>query len=113
MRYVLLCLMALLLISGTVIAAPPEKELQGKWETTDSDSQIKLILDFGEKNTVKVTAGSSSIEAKYRFIDDENLEMTMTFNDMTATEKMKVKINGNELLLTGKESNPTKFVRVK
>jgi uncharacterized protein (TIGR03066 family) len=102
-----------LLIIGTAMAAPPEKELLGKWETKDPDSQQTITLDFADKGTFKVGVGPVMLEGKYKFADDETLEMTMTIMDTMQTEKVKVKVGNGELVITGKDNKPMKFTKAK
>ncbi len=103
-----------LFVVGSVGAAPPEKQLLGKWETTDPDSKQKITLEFADKNVLKIIVGQITLDARYKFVDDENLEMTMTFGETTQTEKVKIKVDDKELVMTGsKDAKPTKFTRLK
>ena len=82
MRFTRCCLATLVvLVLGTAVAAPPEKELMGKWSTVDPDSQSTITLDFAANNALKISVGGVTLDAKYKFIDDDNLELSMTFGD--------------------------------
>jgi uncharacterized protein (TIGR03066 family) len=114
MRVTRCCLVVLaLVLVGSVVAAPPEKQILGKWETTEPDSKQKITLEFADKNVLKIVVGQITVEARYKFVDDENMELTMTFPDSTMTEKVKIKVEEKELVLTGKDGKPTKFTRAK
>jgi hypothetical protein len=105
----------LLFVVAGVVAAPPEKQLLGKWETTDPDNKQKITLDFMDKNILKIGIGAITIEARYKFLDDDNIELTMAFPDMTDSVKVKIKVDDKELVFSGasKDVKPTKFTRPK
>src|SRR5262245_63214587 len=106
-------------------ASKPKDLIIGKWEPTDSAE--KGTLEFAKDGTMKMGTGPISIQAKYKFIDDQTMEVEME-NPLgglgagaggvqvqipkTITSRVKVSVTKDELTTTDDKGKTTKFKRV-
>jgi uncharacterized protein (TIGR03066 family) len=114
---------AVLLVSNQAFAdakSDAEKALVGKWEAKQKvgDKELKATVDFQKdgKLVMSVTntpMGDLKFEGKYKVIDANNLEVTITFMGKTMTEKSKFKVTGDKLEMTDKNDKKETFTRVK
>jgi hypothetical protein len=109
--------LCLLLASVASFAQTEPKDLLiGKWETREKmgDQELKITVEF-TKDTVKASWDMKSIEGKYKWLDKENIEVTMVGQDgKDVTDKSKISVTKDELILTGRMDNKTtKFTRAK
>jgi len=120
-----------LVLSG---CSGPKDKIIGKWERKDTQEimgtkiDIKMVLDFQKDGKLKWTASSKagekteekSGEGTYKWVDNENIEVTMKDPESgkEKTEKNKVKVTDTELTITGKneltgKEEDMKFTKVK
>ena len=97
-----------------------EKALMGKWEAKQKlgDKEIKATVDFQKDGKLAMSVtntpmGDLKFEGKYKVLDANQLEVTITFMNKTMTEKSKFKVTGNTLEMTDKNGKTEKFTRVK
>jgi uncharacterized protein (TIGR03066 family) len=122
MRVARLAVMASLVVILAASLSPlraadkPKDLIVGKWKPTkekDKDS----VLDFQKDGKLKITLNAElSIDGSYKFLDDDTMEVELTFKGKTDTIKMKVKVTKDELITTqdknGKKKED-KFKRIK
>jgi uncharacterized protein (TIGR03066 family) len=98
-----------------VRAADKNKDLiVGKWRA-EKDGAV-MTVEFTKDGAMKLNAekGGQKInfDGKYKFVDDDNIEVEMTFMGQTKKEKNKVAINKDELTLTDPEGKVETFKKV-
>jgi len=110
---------AVLVLAGQAYGdakADAEKLIVGKWETKQKlgDKEATATLDFSKdgKLGMKLT-GPAEFELKgsYKVIDENTIEVTITFMDKTMTEKSKFKVSKDTLELSDKSGKTQKFTR--
>jgi uncharacterized protein (TIGR03066 family) len=119
MRSTLLSCAALFLLTGfaPLLAADKPKDLiMGKWEK-EQDKQ-KVTLEFAKDGILKVhLAGNDGtnidVNGKYTFVDDDNMEVEVTYMGETKKEKVKVAVTKEELTTTDGSGKKETFKRVK
>jgi hypothetical protein len=69
--------------------------LVGKWECKDEGKDKGLVVEFTKDGTSNMTIGPITLKAKYKFIDDNTVEMEMEnpFKDMQM-EGVKIETKG-------------------
>jgi len=92
--------------------------LVGKWEMKqkvgEKEFTAQLTFDKDGKLNMKVSGGMDlSFPAKYKVIDENNLEVTATFNQETKSKTYQFKVTSDVLELTDNNGKPQKFTRVK
>jgi uncharacterized protein (TIGR03066 family) len=102
-------LVVLLGLAAAVSAAPKNQELiVGKW-----DPGMSTIFDYKKDGTFTMTIGTVVINGKYKFLSDDVMEVAITFNEKTKTNKLKVAIKDDEMTTTDPEGKSTTLKRVK
>ncbi len=119
----LLVVGAVLLLAARVPADPredAEKALLGKWQTKKKigDKEVVHDLDFaaGGKLKAKVhLAGADpfNFEGTYKVLDDKTIEVSVTIDGTTKTEKAKFKVDRDALEISFVEGKPEKYTRLK
>jgi hypothetical protein len=92
----------------------PKDLLIGTWEAKEKvgDMEQKITVEF-TKDTIKVAFDVNKFDVKYKWVDKDNIEVTVTGADgKEMTEKTKIAITMDELTVSGKDK-PMKFTRVK
>lgn len=100
-------------------AADTAKELiVGKWQPTDKAGE-KATVEFTKDGKVKVVADLYTLDGTYKFLKDDQIEVTMPIAGKEESVKLTVKVTKDELTTTdetkdakGKEKIET-FKRVK
>jgi hypothetical protein len=104
---------ALLVLSGC--GSSPKDLIIGKWESKEKigDKEITITMEF-TKDKIKTSMGSFSSEGSYKWVDNDNIEVTAKgLDDKEVTEKTKVKVTDKELELTDKDGKTKKFTKAK
>lgn len=98
----------LLFLTGAMFMAKPSELIVGKWQSTDAK---KGTIEFFQDG--KVLLGGT-LSAKYRFIDDDNIEVELKVpgTDQTGTKRVRVKITANDMTATDRDGT-TKYQRVR
>jgi uncharacterized protein (TIGR03066 family) len=125
-RALVIACLTLILAAAQAFAdakADAQKALRGKWEATQKmgNVEVNLLLTFEKdgKLSMKMTGGGRTfnLDGKYKIIDENNMEVTITFMGQTKTEKSKFKVKGDRLELTSRDPNnkesTQKFTRAK
>ena len=114
---------AVLLVAGQAYGDAKDdaaKLLVGKWEIKEKivDKDATAVLDFTKdgKMSMKMSGfmpEDLNVKGKYKVVDKETIEVTITSGDKTRTEKSKFKVTKDTLELTGKDGKSQKFNRIK
>jgi uncharacterized protein (TIGR03066 family) len=109
---------ALLLLAGStpLFAADKPKDLiLGKWEM--SRDKQKISLEFAKDGILKVRLTNddknTDVEGKYKFVDDDNMEVELVYMGDTKKEKLKVVVTKEELTTTDGAGKKETFKRTK
>lgn len=101
----------------------PKNSIVGKWDSIDEaklaatyefskDGGCKMIMKIPGSGDAKAT--EATYEGKYKFVDDETMDLELNFAGRPFTkEQDKVKVSNDELTLTDKDGGVQKFKRVK
>jgi uncharacterized protein (TIGR03066 family) len=111
------CLLILAGLPGTFADDPkPKDAIVGKWICTEGETKDALV-EFTKDGVVKVSLklGDQDLkfEGKYKFLDDDNIEVEITAGGETHKEKNKVKISKDDMTLTDPKGKEEKFKRKK
>jgi uncharacterized protein (TIGR03066 family) len=105
-------------IASTFAADTAKELIVGKWQPNDKDGE-KATVEFTKDGKVKVVADPYSLDGTYKFVKDDQIEVTMPIAGKESTVKLIVKVTKDELTTTdetkddkGKEKIQT-FKRVK
>lgn len=119
MRFRLFAVLALVAIGGMVPtsawAADSAKDLiVGRWQPTDKDGE-RAVIEFAKDGKVKVIADKLTLEGTYKFVKDDQIEVTMLIKGKDSTVKLAVKVTKDQLTTTevGKDGMPETFRRAK
>lgn len=119
MRIRLLTMVALVavpaLIAAPASAAETAKDLIiGKWQPTEKGGE-KAIIEFTKDGKVKVVSDKLTLDGTYKFVKDDQIEVTMSVQGKDSTVKLTVKVTKDELTTTeeDKTKSPETFKRVK
>jgi uncharacterized protein (TIGR03066 family) len=112
MRYVLFgCLVAT--IAGC--SSKPKDLIIGKWkgpENKDAKS-VQGTIEFTSDGKVIMSAEGKSLEGKYKFLDDNNMELEASMLGKSMTKKVKIESITKEKLVTSDSEGRAEFSRVK
>jgi len=107
------CLILCVAMSAPLVAADKAKDLIiGKWEPAGNQGQVPTI-EFTKDGKLKITIQQMTIEGTYKFLDDNNVEVEISFMGQTQKEKMKVECTKDEMTTTDSKNKAEKFKRVK
>jgi uncharacterized protein (TIGR03066 family) len=144
-RLVSACVVALLVVAGLTPAGRGEEKKEekkkakdlilAKWEMSKSEGKgdlkvdVKVVMEFVKDGKVKASvtvkvgdnaANTVDAEGKYKWVDDDTLEVTFTDpqSKKEETKKLKAKVSEKELELTDptekdKDKATAKFTKVK
>lgn len=84
----------------------------GKWQPTSEEGK-EVTVEFVNDGILKVVARGMTIEGKYKFLDDDTVEVELTFMGETKKSKIRVKVTKDELITTDESKKEDKFTRVK
>jgi len=105
----LFALVLVLLLAGRAAAAPKNAELiVGKW-----DIGMNTVFEYKKDGTFVMTIGTVALNGKYKFIDDNTMEVEITVGDKTKKNRLKVAIQGDEMTTTDPEGKSNKLTRIK
>jgi uncharacterized protein (TIGR03066 family) len=96
-------------------AAETAKDLiVGKWQPTAAGGE-KAIIEFTKDGKLKIVADKVSFDGTYKFLKDDQLEITTSIKGQESTVKLTVKVTKDELTTKeeGKNDPPETFKRVK
>jgi uncharacterized protein (TIGR03066 family) len=96
-------------------AAETAKDLiVGKWQPTAAGGD-KAIIEFTKDGKLKIVADKLSIDGTYKFLKDDQVEITTSIKGQESTVKLTVKVTKDELTTKeeGKNDPPETFKRVK
>ena len=96
-------------------AGKVQELILGKWEASRevNKKKVAVTMTFRKDNTIRGMLADVPFEGTYRFLKDNEMEMTLTLMGKTDTEKVKVEVSEEELVLTPPKGQPDKFKRVK
>jgi uncharacterized protein (TIGR03066 family) len=113
----MLLLRASVLISLVVLTnGPPavaqggkNKELiVGKW-----DIGMETIIEYRKDGTMTMTIRKVEINGKYKFVEDDTIEVEITFMDKTKKNRLKVAFKDDEMTTTDPDGKTNRLKRVK
>jgi uncharacterized protein (TIGR03066 family) len=108
-----MCLILLVAVWAPLGAADKPKDLiVGKWEPVENKGQAPTI-EFTKDGKLKISIAQMTIEGTYKFLDDNNVEVEISFMGQTQKEKMKVECTKDEMTTTDSKNKAEKFKRVK
>jgi len=110
-RAAVLACLALLAGANFASAQKPEELIIGKWEL--ADPKEKMTVEFQKGGKLLLEAPMVKFEGTYKFLNDTEMEVALTFGGETKKEKLKVKVTKDELITTDSENKVDKFKRVK
>jgi uncharacterized protein (TIGR03066 family) len=105
------CSMALLAVVACLLPAPAfgadsAKELIiGKWQPNDKDNvkekdNVKATVEFTKDGKIKIVADAYSLEGTFKFLNDNQIEVTMPIAGKDSIVKLTVKVTKDELTTT-------------
>jgi uncharacterized protein (TIGR03066 family) len=102
---------ALLASSSTPVPGQEKKNSElivGKW-----DIGMNTIFEYRKDGTMLMTIGKVEVPGKYKFINNDTMEVEITFMGKTKSNRLKVVIKGDEMTTTDPEGKSNKLTRVK
>jgi uncharacterized protein (TIGR03066 family) len=105
-------LVVFLLAAG---APKPKDLIVGKWTSKQKimDKEIEATVEFTKDGGLKMSFGGINLDGQYKFLDDDNIEMEMTFNGQTKKQKIKVEVTKDKLTTTSEKGMKDEFTRAK
>jgi uncharacterized protein (TIGR03066 family) len=88
----------------------------GKWEAKQSvgGKEITLTTEFAKDGKMKVGMGPITMEGKYKFVDDNNIEVEMEMMGQKKTEKNKIEtLTKEKMVLVDPQGKKQEFTRAK
>ena len=128
MKALHLCLascLALLLVAGSALAQkekdkdkdkPKAKDLiVGVWKGKDKvgDKEIEMTMEFTKDGALKMEMMGLKIDGKYKFADDNNVEVEFSLGGQTIKQKLKVEATKDKLSMTDEKGMKNEFTRSK
>jgi uncharacterized protein (TIGR03066 family) len=86
----------------------------GKW--SPAESKDKATIEFTKDMKLKIAGDQISLDGSYRFIDDNTIEVKISFQGMEKAIQLKITVNDNELTtqeVEGEKKMKETFKRVK
>lgn len=127
-RFLVLGLAALMPCAVAGCASKPQDLIVGKWEGTAGPDR-GATMEFAKDGTLKASNQGKSVDAKYRFVDDRSIKITIEIDSPRAgealapgsvegpktwkTAKQGVTVTRDELTLTNDSDQTSKYKRVK
>lgn len=97
---------ASLFIPNTAAAQGKASELiVGKWKAEDPKfKDAPQVAEFNKDGTMSMAVGGGllSVEGKYKFVGADMVELTIDFQGMKSSSKIKVEVTKDTLTTTGK-----------
>lgn len=94
-----------LFIPNTAAAQGKASELiVGKWKAEDSKvKDAPQVAQFNKDGTMSMAVGGAllSVEGKYKFVGADTVELTIDFQGMKSSSKIKVEVTKDTLVTTG------------
>jgi uncharacterized protein (TIGR03066 family) len=111
-------LVSVLVVASGCGSSKPKDLIIGKWEVTEKlgDKEMKGTYEFTKDGTLKMSMGPISMDAKYKFIDDNNFEMTMEIPGLKETKSEKIKIESitsDKMVASDPKGEKKEFKKVK
>jgi hypothetical protein len=97
-------------IVGCGGGSKPKDLIVGKWKATEKKGGIEMTIDteFTKDGTLKMSVAGMTINGKYKFIDDNNFEMSVG----EKSQKVKIESITKEKMVTSDQDGKTEFTRV-
>jgi uncharacterized protein (TIGR03066 family) len=111
----LLTLCAVCVVTASLSAGDKPKDLiVGKWEPAEKNAMTPTI-EFTKDNKLKISVPQANltVEGTYKFVDDNNVEVEISFMGQTQKEKLKVEVTKDSLTTTDSKGKNDKFTRAK
>ena len=90
-------------------AAPKNTDLiVGKW-----DPGMNAVIEYKKDGTMSISVGKDKIDGKYKFLDEDTIEIELPGKNGPRTNKLKVAIKDDELTTTDPDGKTTRLKRVK
>jgi uncharacterized protein (TIGR03066 family) len=86
----------------------------GRWQPNEKGGE-KAIIEFTKDGKLKVIADKLNLDGTYKFVKDDQIEVSMPIKGKESTVKLIVKVTKDELTTTeeGSKNPPETFKRVK
>ena len=107
--------LALLIVCGIsgCGGGKPQDQIIGKWEAKEKGpdgKEMTMTTEFTKDGTVKMGVMGLTVEGKYKFIDDKNIELTMEMMGKKDTKKLKLdSISGDKMVLVDDKGEKKEF----
>jgi uncharacterized protein (TIGR03066 family) len=115
MRTARLCCVLSLAFLASACSSKPKDQIIGKW--SGKDGETDLTMEFNKDGTMKteVKGGlvSGSVSGKYKFVDDNTIEMEVDVGDQKQTKKARVTIEKDKMTLTDDKDKKLEYTRAK
>jgi len=110
MRQAAWTLAALLAFLLPACGSKPQDMILGKWETTDIGGKV-VVGEFSKDGTVSwpVPLIGIRVDGKYRWTDDQHIEMEFGQGGLQRKENRKVEVTKETLTLTDDKSKNTQI----
>src|SRR5262249_42745690 len=106
---VLVFLVILVYAAPTVAQGGKNKDLiVGKW-----DIGMETIIEYRKDGTMTMTIRKVEINGKYKFVEDDTIEVEITFNDKTKKNRLKVAFKDDQMTTTDPDGKTNNLKRVK
>ncbi len=110
-------LFAVVLFGVAGCGAKPKDQIVGKWEAAEADPKKGggMTVEFKKEGDVVMSVGAMNISGKYKFPQDDVVEIEIEKLGKKDAKKMKVDIKGDELTTTEVDGKKevTKFKKAK
>ena len=103
---------ALLMVLLTACGANLQDEIIGQWEIKNEAQGAVMIFSFKEDNDLTIWVGDIPIEGSYTWLDENTIQITMTAEDQSQEILGKVKIEGDQLIITNEKGETETLTRV-
>jgi uncharacterized protein (TIGR03066 family) len=114
MRTARLCCVLSLAFLASACSSKPRDQIIGKWSGKDGETDVNVEFNNdGTMKTEKAAGEPKSFSGKYKFVDDNTIEMEMDVGDQKQTRKAKVTIEKDKLTLTDEKDKKLEFTKAK
>src|SRR5262245_260827 len=109
-----LTLLAIVTLGKAGGTTKPKDLIIGKWKAAEKKGEVEIMatVEFAKDGGLKMKIGELAIDGKYKFIDDNNFEITLEFGGKKAIEKVKIESITKDKMVTTDKNGKTEFTRI-
>jgi uncharacterized protein (TIGR03066 family) len=93
---------------GTAQANKNKELIVGKW-----DIGMSTVFEYRKDGTMLMTIGKVEVPGKYKFVNDDTIEVEITLMGKTRSNRLKVVIKEDEMTTTDPDGKSNKLTRIK